>query len=234
MHHDAVVHRGVRRDHERIGADGGARRRADVAVLAALELLDVRIAVQPSARCADRTRDTVEIAQRVDLRLPPEAQAPPGVELRERRPFGPLHGDAGTQRRITLALEELGLLAVREEEISVQPLEVALDPLGRDVALDQVDRRSVTLRGEARALRAMQMLELVIAVVDGGDEVCGRPTRLAATDRAVVDDHDALAFPRQKICRGQARDARAHDAHLRALAAAEWRRGDRRNGPHPW
>ena len=59
------------------------------------------------------------------------------------------------------------------------------------------------LRRRAAPLRAVDPLELVVAVVEGVAQVGGGPPGLAAADRAVVEDDDRPARPRQQVGRRQ-------------------------------
>ena len=86
----------------------------------------------------------------------------------------------------------------------------------------------MALRGEPRAALAVQLLELVVAVVERVREMRRGAARLAAADRTVVDDHDAPAALREAVGGGEPGDPGADDADVGLEIALE-RRGSSRS-----
>jgi hypothetical protein len=132
------------------------------------------------------------------------------VDGRGAHPFEPL--DAGAQRRLVFAQQLVGVAARRQEEIAVEALEVAVDLLVRDDGADRLDGGGVALRGEPRAVGAVQPLDLVVAIVQRGGEVGGRGRGHAAADGPMVQNDYALPFLGEKVGARHARDAGADDA----------------------
>jgi hypothetical protein len=72
----------------------------------------------------------------------------------------------------------------------------------------------VALGGEACAALAVQLLQVVVAVVERVDEVGGGAARLAAGDGAVVKDDHLLPLAREQVGGRHPRDAGADDTHV--------------------
>ena len=117
-------------------------------------------------------------------------------------------------RGVELALEGLAPIAFGEEQVAVEAREVAVDALLAHDGLDAVDRRGVAVGGEPRALAAVQLLDLEVAVVEHVGEVRGGRLRHAAGDRAVVEHRHLLARAGEQVGGGQAGDAGADDADV--------------------
>ena len=77
-----------------------------------------------------------QIAERVELRLARKAQAGPVSNARQRRARADALdvGEAGAVRGLELALEQLRLVAGREEQVAVDAREVAVDLLARTIS----------------------------------------------------------------------------------------------------
>ena len=118
-------------------------------------------------------------------------------------------------RCLQLAIEDVPWFTRRNEEVAVQPREVAFDPFVLDDSLDAIDRCRVALGSEASAFLPVQALQLEITVVEGVHQMGRRATGLSAPQRPVVQDHDRLAFSTEQISGGQAGDARPDDTYIR-------------------
>jgi hypothetical protein len=66
----------------------------------------------------------------------------------------------------------------------------------------------VALRGQLRALLAVEVLEMVEAVVERAGQMRGGPARLAAADGAVVEDDDGASLLGEKVRGGETGDPR--------------------------
>ena len=65
---------------------------------------------------------------------------------------------AGAVHGVELALECLALVALSEEEIAVEPREVAVDVLAPHDFVDALDRRAVAVGGHPDRFLAVQLL----------------------------------------------------------------------------
>ena len=181
-------------------------------------------AVRAGSRCAR----PAQVLQRMELRLAREAQARPGVERaraararRARRPRRPARCAASSSR-----LERVALVAVGEEEVAVEPLEVAVDALPCATIVSMRSMAAVWLSAARRvAFGAVQPLDLEVAVVDARSR--GAPSsslRLAAADAGRRRGRRRTCRPaREQVGGGQPGDAGADDAHvdMHVLAAPD-------------
>src|SRR5688500_7524448 len=133
---------------------------------------------------------------------------------------------------VQLLVELPHVIARRDEQVAVEPGEVAGDLLVADDALNPIDGRSMTLSRQAGALSSVQPLEMVETVIQRAHQMRGRPARLTARAWPIVDHDRALALLRQEVRRGQPRDAGADDADVSALIGRE-RRLPRHCRSHP-
>ena len=124
-------------------------------------------------------------------------------------------------------------VAGRDEEVSVQALEVAFNLLFRDDRLDAVNRSRVALGGETRAALAVQTLQLEVAVVERVDEVRGRPARHAAADGPVIEYDNGLALAREQVRGCHPRYPCADDAHVGARVFRKRGLGRHHSRRHP-
>jgi hypothetical protein len=218
---DAVVDRYVGRDHYGVRGDDvlahvHQRRHA------ALDLIGVRAGEDAAAPAVDRLGEPREVFERMELSLLGKAQAGAAVERRERRALEQLdRAQAGAVRGLELLLQRLALVALGEEQIAVDPAEIALDALFPDDGLDALDRRAVAVGGEPRALAAVQLLQLEVAVVELVGEMRRGRLRHPARHRAVVQHGDALAGAHQQIRCRQPGNTRADDADVDLHALLE-------------
>src|SRR4051812_27595760 len=151
------------------------------------------------------------------LRLPRETDRYAGVESVHRRLLRPLHVQTGSLAGIEF-LRQLTLRLVRRiEEISIEPLESAIDLLLRHNLFDAIDRRSVAFRRQTCPFFSMIFLEIVKSVIQGVDQVRGCPRRHAIPDRTVVQNNDTAPRAGQSVRDGKTGDARADDADVRGI-----------------
>ena len=128
-----------------------------------------------------------------------------------------------------LAVEDVLLVVAAEEEEAVDAPEVAVDVLEPNDLLDAVDRGHVALDNEPGVLGAVDLLEVVDAVVHRPREVGGRTSGLAAADRAVVDYHHFFAGFCEVVGGGEVQPAPARDRLHRERCVA---RADLFEDPH--
>jgi hypothetical protein len=120
-----------------------------------------------------------------------------------------------------LFIENALVVSAAQKEESVETPEVAVDLFVANDALDAIDRRTVALDDLSRAFSAMNVLENVDAIVHRVRKVRRRSSRLAAANRAVVDDDHLLSRFGEQIRRRQSRDSGTDDAHITARRGAE-------------
>src|SRR5438046_5785681 len=106
-------------------------------------------------------------------------------------------------RRLQLAIQDRPWFTRRNEEVAVQALEIAFDPLVLDDSLDAIDRRGVTLGSEPSGFFSVQSPQLEVTIVEGVHQMGGGATGLPSPQWPVVQDHDRLAFPTEQISGGQ-------------------------------
>src|SRR3954469_5614583 len=113
-----------------------------------------------------------------------------------------------------LLLELFARILAAEEQVALDTLELAVDVFHRSDAFDAMNRGHVALRGEARTFLAVELLDVVVPVVQGGSEMRGGSTGFASADRAIIDDDDSTAGARQQVRRSHAGDARSDYANV--------------------
>ena len=124
--------------------------------------------------------------------------------------------DTGSMGRLELPLELRALAVSAQEEIPLDPLEIAVDVFHRRDRLDAVNGGHVTLGCQSGALAAVQLLDVVVAVVESRGEMRGRATRLATAYGPIVDQDDSAAGAREKIGGCHSGYSRSNDADVRA------------------
>lgn len=151
----------------------------------------------------------------MELSLLREAQARAAIEGAERRARQLRHAlQSCALRGLDLLIERLELVALGKEQVAIHPREVAVDVfLARDL-LDALDRRGMAFRRQPGAFRAVQPLQLEVAVVQHVAEMRRGHLRHPAAKRPVVEQRYAAARLRQQVGRRKSGDAAAHDAHL--------------------
>jgi hypothetical protein len=167
----------------------------------------------------------------VEACLVREAQRGAEVEIRVRH-ARQLDLQPGALRGVEFALQLLAVAGgIALHQVAVEAAEVAVDLLGRDDGGDLLDRAGVALCRHSRAVGAMPVLELVVAVVERIGQVRRGAQRGAAADRPVVQHHHRAALPRQQVGGRQPGDAGADDADVAARVLGQrLRRGQRRVG----
>jgi hypothetical protein len=129
--------------------------------------------------------------------------------------------DSGAMSRLELTLEVRALAVPAKKEKALHTLEVAIDVLHRRDSLDAMNRGHVTLSREPSAFLAVELLDVVVAVVERGGEMSGRATCLAAAYLPIVDQDDGAARTRKKIGRRHSGYSRSDDADIRAQILGE-------------
>ena len=109
------------------------------------------------------------------------------------------------------------MFAGREEKVTIEPFEIAIDALVTNVGLDAIDRGRMTLGGQAGAVFAMQPFNFNVAVVHGVRKMGRGALSLTSTYQPVIYDNHRFALTGKQVSGRQAGDAGAHDAHVREL-----------------
>jgi hypothetical protein len=176
--------------------------RCHPAWLAIFNLLGVRLRVDVSAVANDRAHKSIQILERMKLRLSGKAKRRPRIPEINRRALDELHiVQPCAMRCIELTLELIAFVIAAEEEVSVHSLKVAVEIFQRRNRLNAINCGRVTLGSETRSVDAVELLYLVVSVVERSGEMCGCTTSLAAPHRTVVDYDDSLAGAAEVICR---------------------------------
>ena len=114
-----------------------------------------------------------------------------------------------------LLVEFRDIATWRDEQIAVEPGEIAVDRFFPHDALDLVDGRRVTVGREPRAVGAVQTFQLLVAVIERVDEMRGGSAGFAAGRRTIVDDDHPLYGFGEPICGSQSGDSGPDDADVR-------------------
>lgn len=177
-----------------------------------------RVGKDAHAQGLGGAEQAAEVAQGVDLGLLREPQRRRVLQRGDAQARQPLDlVEAGAVRGLQFAPDHRFGLATAQEEIAVEPFEVAVQALAVDDALDAVDGALVAGSGQARPGRAVDPLDLEIAVVDGAAQVRRGAMGLARPRLAIVDHHHIAAVARQQVGGGEAGDAGADHHHVRPL-----------------
>src|SRR5918993_2788842 len=127
-----------------IGGDAGGR--------AWLDAADVGLSIDLAAHPLERDDEGGQIGERMKLPLPWKAKARAQVEGRIRNPLQQLDArHSGSASRIQFGVKDLVGLAWRDEEVSIQPLEPAIDSLLANNRLDPIDGCRMAAGSEAGA-----------------------------------------------------------------------------------
>src|SRR6185369_14882433 len=145
-------------------------------------ILDVRPLEHVASRARDRDGQPRQILQYVKLPLVLEPETRPVAERGRRQLLD--YFDADAAARLELPADDVRRFAARREEVSGEPLEVAVDLVPPHDRFDLVDRRRMALPRQAGVLRAVQLLDPEEPVVDRAREMGRRPAGLAAPDDA--------------------------------------------------
>src|SRR2546423_1166395 len=214
---EPVIHRRVGADNDVISADDVAVLRRYACWLAVLDFFGVHAGVDLSSIAKDRARETLQILERMERRLTRKEQRRSTVPETEWNAIDKLSVVySGTVGRFELSFQIFVGLGTAQEQVSLDALELAIDVFHRGNALDAVNRRHVTLSGNARAFLAVNLFDLVETVIECGGEVRGGAARLTPPRWAVPDEADCASGAGQQVSRRHARYASADDTHVHA------------------
>src|SRR3954452_22532317 len=132
-------------------------------------------------------------------RLAWEADGPMRVEVRDRRAGHPLHAQPGSLAGIEFFLQVFQRLVRRLEQVTIQSLEIALDLFLENDAFNPINRGAMALRRHPRPVLPVVFLEVVVAIVEGVDNMRRGPARHPTPDWTVVEDNHGAAHARQFI-----------------------------------
>jgi hypothetical protein len=121
-----------------------------------LDAADVGLSIDLAAHPLERDDESGQIGERMKLPLPWKAKARAQVEVRIRTPLQQLDArHSSSASRIQFGVKDLVGLTGRDEEVSIQPLEPAVDPLLAHDGFDPVDGRRMTAGSQAGAIASM-------------------------------------------------------------------------------
>ena len=172
------------------------------------------------------------VLERMELGLPREPERRTVLEVAQRGPGDPDHTrDSGPQHRVELLVERVAGCTRRGKEVTIHPLEVAVDVLQPNDPADPVHRLDVTPGRGLHSFGPVEPLQLVVAGIQDRGQVGGRAAGIATADGTVVQHCHRFAVAREEIGGGQPRNAGADDAdvHLEVLGQRS-RVGDRAGG----
>ena len=121
---------------------------------------------------------------------------------------------AGLMGRLKFLVQLLPILALGQEQVAVQPPEIAINALLRDDFLDLRHGCLMAFGRKPCAPLAMQALQLHIPVVQRKTEMGGGAARFAAGENAVLKHYNRTPFLREKVRRRQACDSATHNADI--------------------
>ena len=218
-----VVDRSIGADHDIVGADNMAVARRDARGLAVLDFLGVNARVDLSSVAEDRARQSFQVLERMEGCLPRKAKRRPAVPEAERNAIDELGVvDPGAMRCLELALEIFSLGVTAEEEIAFDALELAIDVFHGGDRLDAMDCRHVTLGSQARAFFAVNLRNVVVAVVQSRRQMGCGAAGLSTTDGPIVYEHNCSAGAREQVRGSHPRDSSADHADVRPQILRQW------------
>ena len=89
-----------------------------------------------------------------------------GIKILDRRALNPFYRQAGSFTGLEFPLKIVERFVRWFKQISIEPLEAAVDLLSSRDFFNAINRGAVTLRGHARAVLAVIFLEIVIPIVE--------------------------------------------------------------------
>ena len=189
---------------------------------------------EPNAAALQRARKPQKIFHRVKARLIGKAQGGPALQKGARviaRPFHAQKADALAGR--ALLRQNLGVVALAQKQITVEPGEIAGDALVHLDRRDALDRSLLAFAENARLRLAAHANIILIKIVAGAGEMGGRARAHAPGERPAIEDDDVLPGEAQFISRRQARDAGADHDDVACEAGVERGPAARRRPRHP-
>ena len=133
------------------------------------------------------------------LSLPWKSNRTMGLEIVDRRLLDPLHCNACSAARFKFALKIFQRFVGRLEEVAIHAREFAIDLFLPHDVFNAIDCCGVTLRGHARAIFAMQFLQLVISIIQRVDQMGGRSPGHPATDQSIVQHYHTATSACQSV-----------------------------------
>ncbi len=187
----------------------------DAGVLASFDPVHVRAVVDLRTVPLGGIRHSLQILHNVKLALTGKSKRRSGIERCDRRA---IDARDARQSRPVRGLQLSSSCARSspggDEQVPVQPGEVAIDLLVAHDAFDLVNGRCMALRRQTGAFVAMQPFEMIETVVQRAHEMRRRPACLTTGGRTIVHDDRALTLLRQQVCGCEPRDACADDADV--------------------
>jgi len=99
--------------------------------------------------------------------------------------------------RLELSFQILARALAAEEEESFDALEIAVDVFHRCNCFDAMYCRHVALGRYASAFLAVHLLDVVVAIIEGGGEMRCSATGLTASDWPIIDQHHGASRARE-------------------------------------
>ena len=135
--------------------------------------------------------------------------------------------------RLQLARQDVRVVARAEEQVAGNALEITRDLFLPDDGLDGGDGLGMAVRGQSRAVHAVQTFQLEVASAEHVRQMCRGPAGLAAADGASVEYGHGTAALRQHVGGGQPGNPGANHAHIHLKIAVEPLSGRLADVPRP-
>src|SRR5688572_4032256 len=182
---------------------------------AAFDGVRVCVTVNFAAGSAKGAGDACQIFQWVKLRLARQRNAGTRVEVMQWRPLRQVRvADACTLHRREFTRETRFVIVWRAEKVASDPSEITLDFFVFDDGFDAVDCSHMAFRGEARAVHAMDPLDVFVAAIEGAGKMRGGHAGHAPANLPIVKHDDAFARLGQMIGGAQPCDTRTDNAYV--------------------
>src|SRR5215203_3505140 len=137
--------------------------------------------------------------KRMELRLVQKPYRWSGIEGVDRCAFRPFDRKTGAPARFKFLAEVFRRFVWRFKQITIEPLELALDSFLAHDSFHEIDGRGVTLRCESRALLAVQLLQFVVPIIERIHNVRRGSSGHPAANHPVVDYHHASALTDKRV-----------------------------------
>jgi hypothetical protein len=180
---------------------------------------------QAAAILRNRFRQSREIFQRMEASLIGETErAYPIVRVQRGRLARVDHRHADLRAGGKLVIELGGGGAGRQQEVAVEPAEIACNAFARLNLFDPAYGRRLALIDRPRHFEPARAHEVGISVVERGDEMSGGARRHSHPDPAAIEHNDRTSAGNHLVGRGEPGNAGTDDGHIGALVAVEGRR----------
>ena len=194
MNGQQIVNRTIRCDNRRSCGDRVTIRCLDARAITVFNFHNASPGEDVSATLDNRSRKSIQVFQRMKLRLAGKAQYSLGIKLANWNAINALHAKTSADGSVKFAPQLRNRAARWQKQVTGEPLEITLNFLFRDDRFDAINRSRVAVCAETRALLAQDFLDFVVTIVQRADEMgSGSPSHSAA-DRTIIDQDNVSIF----------------------------------------